>query len=111
MPISSPSMVTMARGGKLVMRSVRYVLLQDNSGAVADIRKGYSRRMAHLPRHQRVSLGALHERLIEDPEGALEQIASKRQLADLFTKPLGYDAFWSLALQVGCWSALGRPAL
>ena len=96
---------------QLLFRTVRYVLLQDNSGAVADIRKGYSRRMAHLPRHQKVSLGALHERLIEDPDGALEQIPSGRQLADLFAKPLGFDVFWTLALQVGCWSATGRPAL
>ena len=57
---------------QLLFRTVRYVLLQDYSGAVADIKKGYSRRMAHLPRHQKVSLGALHERLIEDPDGALE---------------------------------------
>jgi len=85
------------------------VLHQDNSGAVADIRKGYSRRMAHVVRHQRCSIGALHEELIERPGGALEQIPSKKQLADVLTKALAHELHWPLIQQIGLWLGGAQP--
>ena len=85
------------------------VLHQDNSGAVADIRKGYSRRMAHVVRHQRCSIGALHEEVIERSGGALEQIPSKKQLADVLTKALAHELHWPLIQQIGLWLGGAQP--
>ena len=86
---------------RLLWRPVRFVAMQDNSACVIDIRRGYSRKMAHLPRHQKVSLGSLHERLVEDPTGAIDQIPTKRQLADLLTKGLDHTGHWVLVHMTG----------
>ena len=88
-------------------RTVRFVLFQDNSACVCDVRKGFSRKLAHLARHQRVSLAALHEQLVEGGHGDIVQVATKKQLADLLTKGLPHDVHWVLSFQLGLWA---RPA-
>ena len=86
---------------RLLDRAVRLVAMQNNAACVIDVKRGYSRKMAHLPRHQNVSLGSLHERLVEDPAGAISQIPTKRQLADLLTKGLDHTAHWVLVYMTG----------
>ena len=36
---------------RLLWRAVRLVAMQDNSTCIIDIKRGYSRKMAHLPRY------------------------------------------------------------
>ena len=72
-----------------------------NSACVIDIKRGFSRRMAHLPRHQKVSFGSLHERLVKDPTGAIDQISTKRQLAEQLTKGLDHTTHWVLVYMTG----------
>ena len=57
--------------------------------------------MAHLPPHQKVSFGSLHERLVKDPTGAIDQISTKRQLAEQLTKGLDHTTHWVLVYMTG----------
>ena len=74
----------------LLRRTVSVVLRNDNDTACLDIERGYSRALAYLVKHQRLSLGAMHEDLVEDSSNALVRSNTKRMLADVLTKPLDH---------------------
>ena len=85
----------------LLRRTVSVVLRNDNDTAVLDVERGYSRALAYLVKHQRLSIGAMHEDLIEDPSNALVRCSTKRMLADLLTKPLDHVRHWALLAMMG----------
>ena len=57
------------------------VLRNDSDTAVLDVERGYSRALAYLVKHQRLSLGAMHEDLILDANNALVRCNTKRMPA------------------------------
>jgi hypothetical protein len=66
----------------------------DNTQALAAAKKGYSKRLRHLGRTQRVSLGFLNE-LIVDPDlrVRMDYASTLEQKADIFTKAMQPAAF------------------
>ncbi len=66
----------------------------DNVQTIQAVTKGYSKRLRHLPRTQRVCLGMLHE-MLNDPEleMSLEHCPALQMKADLFTKALDRPKF------------------
>ena len=52
-------------------------------------------------KHQRLSLGAMHEDLILDANNALVRCNTKRMLADVLTKPLDHVRHWALLAMMG----------
>ena len=66
-----------------------------------DVERGYSRALAYLVKHQRLSIGAMHEDLVLDPSNALVRCHTKRMLADLLTKPLDHVRHWTLLAMMG----------
>ena len=54
-----------------------------------------------MVKHQRLSLGALHEDLIEDANNALVRCNTKRMLGDVLTKPLDHARHWALLAMMG----------
>ena len=85
----------------LLRRTVSVVLRNDNDTAVLDVERGYSRALAYLIKHQRLSLGAMHEDLICDANNALVRCNTKRMLADVLTKPLDHVRHWTLLAMLG----------
>ena len=85
----------------LLRRTVSVVLRNDNDTAVLDIERGYSRALAYLVKHQRLSLGAMHEDLVLDANNALVRCNTKRMLADVLTKPLDHVRHWALLAMMG----------
>ena len=85
----------------LLRRTVSVVLRNDNDTACLDIERGYSRALAYLVKHQRLSLGAMHEDLIADADNALVRCNTKRMLADVLTKPLDHVRHWALLAMMG----------
>ena len=73
---------------------MRLILRSDNETGVAAIRKGYSRKLAYLKKHQRISLGALHEVYAENGPNVLADEAGIDMIADPMTKPLDVAAHW-----------------
>ena len=61
----------------------------DNTQAIAAAKKGYSKRLRHLGRTQRVSIGFLND-CIEDGELQISiiYVPTKEQKADVFTKAM-----------------------
>ena len=87
---------------KILKRAVRANGHEDNEPALLAVRKGYSKRLAYLPKTQRVQISALNEywtgRDSEDPTvqpedhvNRLFKVASLKQRADLLTKSLSPD--------------------
>jgi hypothetical protein len=77
----------------------------DNDAALIAARKGYSRRLAYLKRHQRISLSALrdvyvgreeHEDNSEPSINVLGKISSENNRSDIGTKPLDHVRHWFL---------------
>ena len=66
----------------------------DNTQAIAAAKKGYSKRLRHLSRMHRVSLGVLHE-LTEEVGSRVEisYVPTAEQKGDMFTKALLPAAF------------------
>ena len=85
----------------LLRRTVSVVVRNDNDTAVLDIERGYSRALAYMVKHQRLSLGAMHEDLVLDANNALVRCHTKRMLADLLTKPLDHVRHWALLAMMG----------
>ena len=71
------------------------------AAACIDIRRGYSRKLAVLAKHERISLGALYEELIEKEANDLTQVPTKRMEADLLTKPFSHTRHWVLISMIG----------
>ena len=74
----------------------------DNAQAIAAINNGYSKKVRHLTRTHRVSIGTLHE-IARDPEVALEveYARSAEHKGDFYTKELGAAAFKEARDRVG----------
>eukprot|EP00971_Amphidinium_carterae_P059634 1179298-Amphidinium_carterae.2 len=69
--------------------SVRFVCREDNAQAISAVRRGYSKKLRHLPRIHRISIGALNEMLCGPQRvGDLEYHETSSHRADIFTKPL-----------------------
>ena len=85
----------------LLRRIVSVLLRNDNSAAVLDVERGYSRALAYLVKHQRLSLGALHEDLILDAHNTIVRCNTLRMLADVLTKPLDHVRHWALLVMMG----------
>ena len=93
---------------RLVDRRVRVVMGTGASAAHQAIEKGYSKKLAHLDKHQRVSIAATHEvyyASLSAPAEAdgdeaagslnvLHKIGTAENRGDLFTKPLPHEAHW-----------------
>ena len=70
------------------------LLRSDNETGVTAIRKGYSRKLAYLKKHQRISLGALHEVYAEAGPNILTDEKGVNMIADPMTKPLDVATHW-----------------
>ncbi|KAA8494423.1 Copia protein [Porphyridium purpureum] len=64
----------------------------DNETALGAVEKGWSEKMLHLPKMQKISLRWLHE-VAADGLAVYEHVKSRDNLADGFTKILPADAF------------------
>jgi hypothetical protein len=66
----------------------------DNMQAISAIKKGYSKKLRHIARTQRVCLGLLNE-LLNDPEikMQIEHCPTLEMKGDLFTKALNAPKF------------------
>ena len=81
--------------------------LIDNTQAIQAMRNGYSKRLRHLQRTHRVSIGVMHD-LITDPDMMVEvvHVPTTEQKADIFTKALTPAAFQNAVAMLG----LQRPS-
>ena len=73
----------------------------DNQGAVYTAKyAGHSHsKLKHISRRH-----LWIRELMQEGKVNVSFIKTDDNVADLFTKPLCFDVFWALALQVGCWS-------
>ena len=79
---------------QMLGRRLQIKMKIDNSQAIAAIRKGYSKKLRHIARTQRVCIGLLNE-LLHDPEMmmSLEHCPTGDMKGDLFTKALNTQKF------------------
>eukprot|EP00971_Amphidinium_carterae_P005978 117801-Amphidinium_carterae.1 len=65
------------------------VCYEDNKQTISAVRRGYSKKLRHLPRVHKISVGTLHELLDGDqPIGELKYHPTATHKADMFTKCL-----------------------
>ena len=90
-------------GKRLVLRC-----LIDNTQTIQAIKSGYSKRLRHLSRTHRVSIGALHD-MATDPDMMIkvEHVPTTEQKADIFTKALQPASFQKAVAMLGLQST--RP--
>lgn len=94
---------------RLLGRAVAITALEDNTTAIAIVRKGYSRKLGYLlAKADKVAVSSLHELFVKDPDDldsealhTLEYLQTKMQVADVFTKPLEYDSHWWCCRELG----------
>ena len=68
---------------------VHVVCRIDNLQTIQCVAKGYSKKLRHLPRTQRICLGVLHEMLADpDMRVSMEHCPTLSMKADVFTKTL-----------------------
>ena len=74
----------------------------DNTQCISAVEKGYSKKLRHLARTHRVSIGVLHE-LLEDEDTAmtLDYCETSHMLADSFTKALPPASFAAAKMAMG----------
>ena len=68
-------------------RQVTLECFQDNSAVIQIVAAGYSPKLRHLTKTEKIELGSAYE-VFEDPSCKLLYIATDKQRADVFTKPL-----------------------
>ena len=78
----------------LIGKRLRIKCRVDNTQAIAAAKKGYSKRLRHLSRTQRVSIGVLND-MVEDPDMCVDvdYVPTMEQKGDIFTKALLPAAF------------------
>eukprot|EP00971_Amphidinium_carterae_P097772 1934644-Amphidinium_carterae.1 len=70
-------------------REIKMVCYEDNEQTISAVRRGYSKKLRHLPRVHKISVGSLHEILSGDePLGELKYHPTATHKADMFTKCL-----------------------
>eukprot|EP00971_Amphidinium_carterae_P336445 6472816-Amphidinium_carterae.3 len=70
-------------------REIRMTCYEDNEQTISAVRRGYSKKLRHLPRVHKISVGTLHELLSGDsPIGELKYHPTATHKADMFTKCL-----------------------
>ena len=75
-------------------RGISVECREDNTQAIAAVKRGYSKKLRHLPRVHKLSVGELHEWLFGDKKiGTLIHHPTSTHKADIFTKPLGVQQF------------------
>ena len=81
---------------------VRLVLRTDNTTAVEVVRKGYSRKLSYLKKHQRIAISALWETYIaEGSPNVLVEQPGVGMIADPLTKPLDVAVHWRHCRGIG----------
>eukprot|EP00971_Amphidinium_carterae_P126249 2501085-Amphidinium_carterae.1 len=90
-------------------KDVKLVCKEDNTQAISAIKRGYSKKLRHIPRVHKVSLGALHEVLASDNSiGCIQYHPTASHKADLFTKTLDRNRFETCCKLVGMESRPGE---
>ena len=81
---------------------VQIVCMIDNMQTIQVVTKGYSKKLRHLPRTQRICLGVLHE-MISDPDMrmCMEHCPTLQQKADIFIKTLAAAKFAEARAMIG----------
>ena len=79
---------------------IHIVCRMENMQTIQCVAKGYSKKLRHLPRTQRICLGVLHE-MVTNPDLriAMEHCPTLAMKADLFTKTLN-SARYATALDM-----------
>ena len=103
----------------LLGRPVTVRVFEDNTATITAAEKGYSPTLRHLPRHQRVALGTVHEMFFLDSDATQEERDDKAQKdatlgefllehmdtsthkGDFFTKDLDRPAFEAAKALIG----------
>ena len=84
----------------LTRRSIGSATGSDSSTAISVVESGYSRKLAYLKKYQRVSIGVIHDWNAQDENG-IYKLPTKRNPADVMTKPLDYEAHWAHLQRIG----------
>eukprot|EP00971_Amphidinium_carterae_P332784 6467110-Amphidinium_carterae.1 len=93
----------------LTGKDVPLVCKEDNQQAIAAINRGYSKKLRHIPRVHKVSLGSLHEVLAaEGKVGCVEYHPTATHKADIFTKNLEKSRFETCCRLIGMESCLSE---
>ena len=73
----------------LLNQHVHIKCMIDNTQTIQAVEKGYSKKLRHLPRTQRVCIGALHEAITDkELRTRLAHCPTLEQKADIFTKSM-----------------------
>eukprot|EP00971_Amphidinium_carterae_P116855 2314279-Amphidinium_carterae.1 len=95
---------------QILGRTINLIVCEDNTQVITAVKRGYSKKLRHLPRVHRVSVGALHDMFHGDSKLAnLEYVKSDDNKADLFTKQFEKPKFEVLRECVGV--RVSEPAI
>eukprot|EP00971_Amphidinium_carterae_P350072 6491365-Amphidinium_carterae.1 len=87
---------------QILGRSIDLMVCEDNTQVVSAVKRGYSKKLRHLPRVHRVSVGALHDMFHGDLKlASLQYVRSEDNKSDLFTKQFERIKFEALRASVG----------
>eukprot|EP00971_Amphidinium_carterae_P139238 2759140-Amphidinium_carterae.1 len=87
---------------EILGQKVDLTCYEDNSQAIQAVKRGYSKKLRHLPRIHRICLGSLHELLHGDARiGTLQYHPSIDHKADLFTKSMECARFEQCCSMLG----------
>ena len=82
-------------------RPVLARVFEDNAAVVTVVQSGFSVALRHLVKHQRISLGLIHDCIQDDRHCVVQHIATKQQKGDIFTKKMLRQAFEHCLQQIG----------
>ena len=86
----------------ILEQTVRITCRVDNTQTIQAVEKGYSKKLRHLPRTQRVCIGSLHEAVNdEDLRTDLVHCPTLEQKADIFTKSMDANKFATAVSMIG----------
>ena len=86
----------------LVGKRLKINVKIDNTQALAAVKRGYSKKLRHLPRTQKVSIGVIHD-ILQDPECMTNatHCGTADMKADIFTKSLTAAPFVKAVNMIG----------
>jgi hypothetical protein len=73
-------------------RVINMKFLSDSEAGVKAVKKGYSRRLGYMPKHQRVSLAFCHDAM-RIPGTTFEHYPGVKNTSDIMTKSIDVDSF------------------